>query len=265
MKVAVIQIQATDNKERNINRALALAQKAVSNKAQFILLPETFNHRGRPRPKGGYSSVSESIPGESSVPFMVLAKAHKIFILLGSLLEKTTGAKKVYNTSILINDKGKIAATYRKINLFDAVLGKKSLKESRFLLAGKTPKAAYIKNFAAGLSICYDLRFPSLYQAYAKSGVNILCVPSCFTKQTGKAHWEALLRARAIENLCYILAPNQIGKDARGVTCYGNSMIISPWGEVLARASGYKEEIIYATLEIEKLIEARKRLPSVIS
>ncbi len=115
-----------------------------------------------------------------------------------------------------------------------------------------------------GLSICYDLRFPELYQNYARKGVEILTVPSCFTKKTGEAHWETLLRARAIENLSYVLAPNQVGIDARGMRAYGHSMIISPWGEVIACGSGVGQEIIFGEIDFEEIRKARSILPGII-
>ena len=115
-----------------------------------------------------------------------------------------------------------------------------------------------------GLSICYDLRFPELYQDYARGGVEILTAPSCFTKKTGEAHWETLLRARAIENLSYVLAPNQIGSDARGMQAYGHSMIISPWGEVIARGSATDQEIIFGEINMEEIRRARQTLPGII-
>ena len=114
------------------------------------------------------------------------------------------------------------------------------------------------------MSVCYDLRFPALYRYYAKGGVNVLCVPSAFTQKTGQAHWEVLLRARAIENLSYVVAPNQIGKDGRGVPSYGNSMIIDPWGKILARASEKNEEIIYADINSAIMKRVRKILPRVL-
>ena len=123
---------------------------------------------------------------------------------------------------------------------------------------------ANVKGFKVGLSICYDLRFPELYQKYKNHSVDILTVPSSFTKTTGQAHWEVLLRARAIENLAYVLAPNQFGKTANGVFTYGNSMIVNPWGKILAKASDNKEEIIYANLDKEILTEVRRRLPAII-
>jgi nitrilase len=121
-----------------------------------------------------------------------------------------------------------------------------------------------IGEFRMGLSICYDLRFPGLYQNYARRGVAILAVPSCFTKKTGQAHWETLLRARAIENLSYVLAPNQVGIDAHGMQAYGHSMIISPWGEVIARGSGAGQEIILGEIGMAEVFKARQILPGII-
>jgi nitrilase len=118
-----------------------------------------------------------------------------------------------------------------------------------------------VKDFLIGMSVCYDLRFPEFYKLYAKHGVDIICVPSAFTQKTGEHHWEVLLRARAIENLAYVLAPNQIGEDTRGIKVYGHSMIIDPWGTVLARASADKEEIIYARLDKNIIKETRLTLP----
>jgi len=263
MNIAVIQMRATEDKEKNIQRALALSHRAVARGAAFIALPEAFHYRGRPHRSRGLSGVAENIPGPSSKPFMAFAQKHKAYVLLGSLAEKVPRGMKVFNTSVLIDSRGRIAARYRKINLFDATVGGKKHKESRWLRPGTALKTARIGAFTAGLSICYDIRFPSVYQRYAQRGADIMCVPACFTKATGRAHWEALLRARAIETLSYVIAPNQYGTDRRGVTCYGNSMIVGPWGEVLARARGAREEIIYATLDRASLRAARKRLPAI--
>jgi predicted amidohydrolase len=192
-----------------------------------------------------------------------LAKKHKASFLLGSILEKATYPQ-AYNTSVLIGPRGKIAAKYRKIHLFDARIGDRIVREADCFRAGRRPATASIGEFKAGLTICYDLRFPGLYQNYARRGVEILTVPSCFTKKTGEAHWEALLRARAIENLSYVLAPNQVGMDARGMQAYGHSMIISPWGEVIASGSGNAEEIIFGEIHMEEVLKARQVLPGIV-
>jgi len=261
MKVALIQMNATSDKSRNIVRAVELIKEAIACQSRFVLLPEVFNFRGilvKPR---DIQSIAEPIGGESLRPLMALAKRHKVFILAGSVYEKAKGIKKVYNTSVLIDDNGKISTRYRKIHLFDAIIGKKVIKESRLFVAGRKMAIGVVDQLRVGLSVCYDLRFPHLYKSYAQQGAHVLCVPSAFTKATGQAHWEVLLRARAIENLCYVLAPNQVGKDGRGVPSYGHSMIIDPWGKILAEASGDKEEIIYAHLDRTILDQTRKILP----
>ena len=159
---------------------------------------------------------------------------------------------------------GQITAKYRKIHLFDARLGDQIIKEKDNFIPGRRLMSARAGEFRVGLSICYDLRFPDLYQNYARKGVEILTVPSCFTKKTGEAHWETLLRARAIENLSYVLAPNQIGCDIRGMQAYGHSMIISPWGKVLARGSARGQEIIFGEVDMEEVRKARRILPGII-
>lgn len=261
MKTAIIQINAVNNKEQNIDKAQSLVCRAVRQKAKFVLLPEVFNYRANGNARGALVDIAENFPGPSTKPLMEVARKHRVFILAGSICERISNNKKVFNTSVLIDPRGRITAKYRKIHLFDAVIDKTKLRESQCFRGGRRPIVSRIGRWTAGLSICYDLRFPELYQKYARAGANILCVPSAFTKMTGLAHWESLLRARAIENLCYVLAPNQIGKDGQGIVSYGNSMIVDPWGKILARASGDKEEIIYAHLDKKILRKRREALP----
>ena len=261
MKTAVIQLNAGNNKRRNIERAQELVNAAIARKAKFILLPETFNFRGKADGRKGYADMAEDIPGPSVIPFIKIARRNKVFILAGSVFERVPGRNKVFNTSVFIDDRGEIIAKYRKIHLFDAVVGNIKVKESRRFYGGRRAAMSKIGMWTIGMSVCYDLRFSELYQKYAGNGAEVLCVPSAFIKMTGKAHWETLLRARAIENLCYVLAPNQTGKDGNGVPSYGNSMIIDPWGKILSRASGDKEEIIYARLDRKILKDRRTILP----
>lgn len=263
MKVALLQYNATSDKQANLALAEEMSAEAVAKGAAFILLPEVFNFRGNASDKDFYSSAAEKIPGPSTEKFQGLAKKHNVSILLGSLIEKSAKPF-AYNTSVLIGPSGKIEVKYRKIHLFDARIGDKIIRESDFFRSGREPGVAKTGDFLMGLSVCYDLRFPLLYQKYAMRGVDILTVPSCFTKKTGEAHWEPLLRARAIENLAYVLAPNQIGADAKGIQTYGNSMIISPWGEILARGSESKQEIIFGDIHREEIRKARDILPGII-
>jgi len=263
MKVALLQYCASQDKAANLSLSLRMSQEALAKNAKFILLPEVFNFRGDARNKESFASGAENIPGPSSIAFAALAKKHKASFLLGSIIEKATQTRS-YNTSIFIDPRGEITAKYRKIHLFNACIGDKIIKESDCFKAGRRLATVKIGEFRAGFSICYDLRFPDLYQNYARRGVEILTIPSCFTKKTGEAHWETLLRARAIENLSYVLAPNQVGMDNRGMQAYGHSMIISPWGEIIARGGGASQEIIFGEINIQEVRKARAVLPGII-
>lgn len=269
LKVAVIQMKSGPEKDKNLKQAVKLINQAIKRKAKFIALPEVFNYRGNLIEAVKFA---ESIPGQSTNSISLLAKKHKVWILIGSMLEKVSSRDaisrvsikkniKPFNTSVLINPEGKIIAKYRKIHLFDIKLKGKEILESSRNQAGKNPKLVNIEKVKVGLSICYDLRFPELYRAYSKSGAKIICVPSSFTKPTGEAHWHTLIKARAIENLCYVVAPNQAGTGSGGVKTYGHSLIVDPWGKVLAEASADNEEVIFAEIELDYLEKIRKNLP----
>lgn len=262
MKVAVIQLGATADKARNLKKAVDFIRRAIDRRARLIVLPEVFIFRGRIRSGADMRDVAEPIPGAALTPLMALAQKHKIFILAGSIYEKAGGTDKAYNTSVLIDSHGTVSAKYRKIHLFEAVLGGKRIREADCFLAGHKTVTARVEKFKIGLSICYDLRFPEMYREYAARGVHAACVPSAFTYATGRAHWEVLVRARAIENRCYLLAPNQVGQSGGGARHYGHSMIVGPWGEVLAVASGNKEEVLYGQLNLNDIKTARQKLPA---
>lgn len=263
MKIAAIQLNCGTDKKANIAKAVDFVNEAIAKGAKAIFLPEVFNYRG-PLDRNVVARVAEKIPGESLTPLMDLAKQHRVFILAGSIYEKVSKNPKCYNTSVLINDYGRIAAKYRKINLFDAVVRDRILRESKNFLPGKSPSIIMVGSLLLGMTVCYDLRFAALFRGYGKKRCGMVSVPSNFTHQTGQAHWEVLLRARAIENLCYIIAPNQCGDSPAGVKTYGNSMIIDPWGGILARASGDKEEVIYAEAQREALEYSRAILPTIL-
>ncbi len=263
MKVALIQFNATSSKEDNVLRASTSIIKAAKAGAKLVLLPEIFNYRRDSRNKAQVSSARETIPGPTTKVFGQLAAKYKIHILLGSIWEKAAG-RKAFNSSVLLNDQGKILAKYRKIHLFDARLGDTIIQEADCFCPGTKGAMATVNGWKVALSVCYDLRFPDMYRDYAQKGADIILIPSCFTKTTGQAHWEVLLRARAIENLSYVLAPNQVGSDKRGVMAYGNSMAIGPWGDVMIRASADKEEIVYAQLNRAVVKQARRKLPGII-
>ena len=258
MKIACIQLNAGNNKTANINKALAFVRRAIYKKAELICLPEMFNYRGPFSTKSTLDAVLERIPGESSLPFIEIARQQKVSILLGSIYEKIPGKNKAFNTSLLISKTGTILAKYRKIHLFDAIVDNKHIRESKLFMEGRKRVVASLGGLTIGMSVCYDLRFPELYQFYAREHCEVVTVPSSFTYRTGKAHWEVLLRARAIENHVFVIAPNQTGKDGRGVLSYGNSMIISPWGDILARGSHDQEEVLYADVERKSIVYVKK-------
>lgn len=263
LKVAAIQLRAGTSKEKNITKAQKFILRAIKNKAKLVCLPELFVFRGKITSSKQMRDIAEDVNGPMVKVFKELARNNAVSILAGSIFEKS-GNRKAYNTSLLINAEGRIVARYRKNNLFEAKLHQGSIDETGLFLKGKKSACPNLDGFKIGMSICYDLRFPTLYQQYLKKKADIIVAPSNFTKITGKAHWEILLKARAVENLCYVVAPNQIGKDNRGIESYGHSMIISPWGKILARASGNKEEIIYARIDKKEILRARKRLPGII-
>ncbi len=254
---AAVQMTASSSKAENLAKAETFARSAAERGAALIVLPEVFSWRGRHRKE---PEQVESIPGPTTHRLQELATRHAIHLLAGSFLEKS-GESRAYNTSLLFSPDGNILACYRKIHLFDVdIPGQVSIKESDSMKPGEEVVTATTQLGTVGLSICYDLRFPELYRGLTQRGAQVVFVPSAFTFPTGAAHWEALLRARAIENQVYIVAPNQIGKNVYGFADYGNSMIIDPWGKILARAPD-KECIITAEIDLDYLEKVRRELP----
>ena len=254
---AAVQMTASSVKEENLAKAEMFVRLAAERGATLIVLPEVFAWRG---PRAEEPAQVEPIPGPTSSRLCDLARHHQIHLLAGSFLEKGDDSRS-YNTSVLLSPQGDILAHYRKIHLFDVdIPGQVRVKESDTKKPGETVVATTTPLGVFGLSVCYDLRFPELYRQLAAKGAEVMFVPSAFTFPTGAAHWKPLLRARAIENQTYIIAPNQIGKNAHGYADYGNSMIIDPWGKVIARAPD-KECIITAEIDRDYLEKVRRELP----
>lgn len=264
LKVALVQLDSQNNKAANLEKSEKFIRQAAALGAEFVLLPETFNLRRAPNPK----EQAETIDGPTVQFLQHLAKPLGIHILAGSICEKVIhksvdvdDEEHLYNTSVLIDAEGQVKATYRKIHLFESSLENACISESRVYKFGDSPVLTEVNDIKVGLSICYDLRFPELYRHYAHEGVQALTAPSSFTSPTGEAHWEVLLRARAIENLSYVLAPNQVGLGSCSVPTYGNSMVIDPWGKIITRASADQEEVITATLDLDHLTKSRQSFP----
>jgi deaminated glutathione amidase len=256
---AAVQMSAGPDKERNLALAERLIREAAAREATVVVLPEVFNWRGR---RTGQEAAAEDINGPTLAAMAQLACELRLYLVAGSITERIPGQAKAYNTSVLIGPDGAVLAVYRKIHLFDVeISGRVSARESDAKMAGGEIVSAATDAATFGLSVCYDLRFPELYRALAARGATVVAIPSAFTHATGEAHWEVLVRARAIENQVFVIAPNQFGPNVHGFPDYGNSMIVDPWGRVLARAAGDGEEVIVAALDFDELHKVRREVP----
>ncbi len=235
LTVAAVQLTSTSDVSANLQEAHAWSSRAADAGADLVCLPENFGFfGGDERQKLVHA---QPVDGPFTAPLRQLAKQRGIFVLAGSIPERGPDEEHVYNTSVLIGPDGGTVAAYRKIHLFDIDFGARaSWHESAHVTPGEGGVLASVRDFVVGLSVCYDLRFPELYRRYSAAGARLLTVPSAFTLHTGKDHWEVLLRARAIENQCYVVAPGQFGEGAPGKVSWGKSMVIDPWGTLLAVA-----------------------------
>ena len=256
---AAIQMTAGNDKRANLERAERLVRVGAARGANLVALPEVFNWRGK---RAEQAAAAETLDGESLGMMAGLARDLRIHIVAGSITERGEDGSRSYNTSVLLGPDGGRLAVYRKIHLFDVDLpGRVTVRESDSKIAGADVVCAETPVGAIGLSICYDLRFPELYRQLAFAGARILMVPSAFTFPTGEAHWEPLIRARAIENQAYVIAPAQFGPNVYGYSDYGNSMIVDPWGRVLARAAD-QEGVVVAPIDLEYQDRVRSELPA---
>ena len=253
--VAAIQMDSQDNKENNLQMVAAYLEEAAKKGAALVVLPEVMNGLSEE------PEFAETIPGPTTDFLCTKACELQIWICGGSISEICSQTERTLNTSVLIAPTGEIVAKYSKLHNFDVTLPDGTgVCESFKKQAGKNIITVNTPLGKLGFAICYDLRFPELFRLMALEGAEIILLPANFTQATGKDHWEPLLRARAIENGCYLIAANQTGQKQQ-FTAYGNSMIIDPWGNILARA-GEKPEIIYAAVDLELLAETRQRIPS---
>jgi predicted amidohydrolase len=205
---------------------------------------------------------AESLDGPTVSALCMLAIEHQLWLVGGSIAERTNNGK-AFNTSLTINPTGDVVGIYRKMHLFDVDLGATlRVQESDHLAPGESVAGISTDSAELGVAICYDLRFPELFRQLSAQGTEILCVPAAFTYTTGQDHWELLVRARAVENQCYLIAANQVGQHSPASRSFGNSLIVDPWGRVLAKASGEHDEVIVADLSGKLLSETRARVPA---
>ena len=258
MRVAAVQLNSNADKDRNLVTAERLVREAAAAEAEFVALPEKWNLLA-----GGEELVAgaESLDGPSLSAARQWARELGIHLLAGSISERGSEGEKASNTSVLIGPDGDDLAVYRKIHMFDVDAGGVSYRESEFERPGSESVVAPVGDLTAGLTVCYDLRFPELFRILALRGARLIALPSAFTLATGRDHWEVLLRARAIENQLFLVAPNQFGEAPPHFSSFGRSMIVDPWGVVLATAPD-EECFVVADLDFEAQDRIRQSLPS---
>ena len=268
--IALIQLCATPDVAANMATTARLVASAADQGAEMVFLPEAFAFIGPDREKRlileSLPAAAEAIDEQPGGPILEqcreLARTHAIHLILGGFHEASHDPERSYNTCIHLDHHGAIAARYRKMHLFDVELADgTSLQESKRTLAGSEAVVTQTPLGTLGLSICYDVRFPYLYQKLVDMGATALTVPSAFTATTGAAHWHALLRARAIESQCYVLAPAQYGNHHGRRHSYGHSLVADPWGEIIAEA-GDEEAVLLAQIDPDRVHKVRTELPS---
>ncbi|HET7478333.1 MAG TPA: carbon-nitrogen hydrolase family protein [Rubrobacteraceae bacterium] len=255
---AAIQMSSTPDKDENMATAGALIRSAAAAGAELIALPELWSCHGLDKV---YRENAEQIPGPTTDFLGELARELGVYVLGGSILEGASGSGRLHNTSTFFGPDGELSAVYRKIHLFDVKAPDREYLESKTIVPGEEIVTAKAGTATLGLSVCYDVRFPELYRLLALRGAEILAVPAAFTLQTGKDHWEVLLRARAIENQAFVIAPAQWGQKADGRWTYGRSMIVDPWGTILAQCPD-RDGYALATLDLDYLDRFRTEFPA---
>ncbi len=261
--VALIQLNSRDDKAANIAAAEAAIVAAAEGGARLVALPELWTYLG---PEAGNHANAEPIPGPVTERLGALARRYRITLHGGSMLEAADdgGDGRVYNTAVTFDASGALVAVYRKIHLFDAepTAQGKPYRESATTAAGDRIVTVECDGLRLGLATCYDLRFPELFRTLALRGAEIVVMPSAFTLETGRDHWEPLLRARAIENGCFMLAPGQCGQRPPNRRTYGHSMVVDPWGDALAEGPEETPAIVRAEIDTDRVAEVRRRIPS---
>jgi predicted amidohydrolase len=262
MRAAAVQLNSTADKALNLETAERLVRAAASAGATLVVLPEKWNLLGD---AATLSEGAEPLNGPTIRAASAWARELGIHLVAGSIAERVEGHEKAFNTSALIGPDGELEARYRKIHMFDVDVGGVAYRESEHEEPGDelvaTGLVGELEGVTLGMTVCYDLRFPELYRILAVREATVITVPSAFTLDTGRDHWEVLLRARAIENQAFIIAPNQIGEAPPHYRSYGRSMIVDPWGVVLGQAP---DEECFVTAELDLDVQARVRatLPS---
>jgi predicted amidohydrolase len=265
MQAAVVQLNSQDDVALNLSRVEHWIGSAARAGAKLVTLPENFAFMGEEANKREIAErLDGAFPGPILGALIEYARRHRVWVLGGGMAERSDDPTRPYNTSVLVDPAGHLVVSYRKVHLFDVSLPDgTAARESAATTAGTDPVTTEVLGVRVGLSICYDVRFPELYRRLVSQGARVVTVPAAFTLTTGKDHWHVLLRARAVENQVYVLAPAQHGKHPRGRQTYGKSVIIDPWGEVIAQCSE-GEGFATANLDFEYQDRIRTSLPSLL-
>jgi predicted amidohydrolase len=259
LRVACVQMTSGPEKAANLEKAEKLVARAAATGADVVALPEKWNAIGE---ADTLHAAAEPLEGGETVEAMAgWARGHGITLIGGSIAELREGHEKLSNTSIAFGPDGDVLGVYRKIHLFDVEVEGNVYRESEAEEPGEEPVVVRGEGWPIGLSVCYDIRFPELYRILALEGAELVTVPAAFTVPTGRDHWDVLMRARAIENQYYVAAPGQVGETRPGKPSYGRSLIVDPWGIVLAQAPD-EETVISAELDRSRLRRIREKLPS---
>jgi predicted amidohydrolase len=259
LSVALVQMNSGADKNANIAAALAGIDQAAASGARLVTLPEVWTYLG---PDEGSAAAAEPIPGPLTDVLAAKAREHGIWLHAGSVLERVEGEPKLFNTTVVFDPAGEIVARYRKIHLFDVDLATRTAyRESNTMAPGDEIVTVDIDGISVGLAICYDLRFPELFRILALRGAEVILLPAAFTLTTGRDHWEPLLRARAIENTLFMVAPGQVGQHPPGLWCNGRSMVVDPWGVVVAQAPD-RQAVVTTTIDLEDVRRVRRQIPS---
>jgi deaminated glutathione amidase len=259
LRAAAVQLTATPDKVRNLEVADRLVRRAADDGARLVVLPEKWSFLGR---GADLRDGAEPLDGPALTWARAAARELQIDLVAGSVSEHVEGEDKLRNTSVHIGPDGEIRATYRKLHMFDVEVDGTVYRESDHEAPGEdVVLSATAEGVELGLTVCYDLRFPELYRILAVRGARIITVPAAFTVPTTRDHWEVLVRARAIEDQCFVIAANQVGEHVAGLRSGGRSMIVDPWGLVLAQAAD-TETVITADLDLDGQAAIRTRLPS---
>jgi deaminated glutathione amidase len=259
VRASAVQLNSNEDKARNVEIAERLVRRAAAEGAELVVLPEKFNIIGSPEQ---LFAGAESLDGPTLCWAADLAAELGLWLVAGSIVERVDGDEKLRNTSVLFDPEGGRRAIYRKIHMFDVEVGGITYRESDAEAPGEEIVVAEADRVKLGLAVCYDLRFPELFRIMAVDGAQAFSLPSAFTVPTGRAHWEVLIRARAIENQAFVVAAGQVGRHPPDHESYGHSMIVDAWGTVLAAATDEPERVVVTDIDLAAQEEIRAKLPS---